>query len=317
MPTVGHAADRWAVAQVGWPEHGRQLAGISGDDPGLGLAMPEPMRWSTAALLCMLATPGAHAHAAGLGDLEIAQDGDAVTKAAADTLVEVVARAKAEGRVARIALSGGSTPKKLFALLADSYRDRIDWSHVEIFFGDERGVGPAHPDSNYGVAAALWLQKVPLPPSQIHRMRGEAADLGAEASAYERLIREKVGAGAGKVPAFDLVWLGVGPDGHTASLFPGGGGLRGSKKLVIHQQNPAGQSRLSFTGALIGNARRVQFLVSGADKAEVLAQIHGKQGSKLPATLVARRSRGQVQWLVDRAAAQHLPKRLTMPSGRR
>lgn len=223
---------------------------------------------------------------------------------------EVVARAQAaaslRGRFT-LALAGGRTPQALHALLADPaqpFRARVPWARTEVFFGDERCVPPGHPDSNYRAAREALLAHVPLPERQVHRMRGEDPDPAASARAYETELRAALGPGEG-VPRLDLVLLGVGPDGHTASLFPGTAALEPSGELVAANHVPRlGAWRLTFTLPLLDAARAVVFLVSGEEKAAaVAAALEG--GADVPAARV-RPNRGDLLWVLDAAAASGL-----------
>ncbi|HYI67429.1 MAG TPA: 6-phosphogluconolactonase, partial [Candidatus Limnocylindrales bacterium] len=154
-------------------------------------------------------------------------DPAAVAEATADRFVTAAEAAIDERGIFRVALSGGSTPKKVYPLLLEpARRDEVDWGAVEFFWGDERAVPPDHPESNFGVAYGMLISQLPgVRPDRIHRMPAEAPDLDAAALSYESELRLAFGARGDEPPAFDLIWLGMGPDGHTASLFPGSAGL--------------------------------------------------------------------------------------------
>ena len=233
---------------------------------------------------------------------------DAVVQHAARTLEEVLR--DAGDRKVFIALSGGSTPVLLYRLLASPGK-RIPWERLEVFFGDERGVPPDHSDSNYRVAREELLSRVPIPPDQVHRMPASEPDLKAAALAYEAEIRRIVPDGPVGEPAFDLVWLGMGDDGHTASLFPGSPALADTEDLVA--ANPVKglpAPRMTFTLPLINNARKVQFLVTGSKKAPAVRQILGPPAEGTPIVpLPAARVRplyGELEWILDREAARLL-----------
>jgi 6-phosphogluconolactonase len=248
----------------------------------------------------------------------VEQDAGALIRRAAD---EVSARAAAavaaRGRFA-IALSGGHTPQALHALLADPgqpFRARVPWPAVEVFFGDERCVPPDHADSNYRAARESLLAHVSIPERQVHRMRGEDPDPAAAAGAYEAELRLALGAPEG-VPRLDVVLLGLGADGHTASLFPGTSALAIEDRLVAANAVPQlGTWRLTFTFPLLGAARAAIFLVAGAEKAEVVAKVlHATSagdeppaygGEELPAARV-QPTDGELLWLLDAAAASKL-----------
>jgi 6-phosphogluconolactonase len=238
--------------------------------------------------------------------VEILRDGDAVAAAAADRFVALAREAVAErGRFA-VALSGGSTPKRLYQLLAaEPYRDQVAWDRVHVFWGDERSVPPDDEQSNYHVAREALLSHVPIPANQIHRMAAERADRDAAAKEYEAILAATFGlAPDGPPPAFDLVLLGLGTDGHTASLFPHTAALKETARWVVANHVPQlNTDRMTFTAALINAARFVLFLVVGADKAarliEVVEGAHDPE--RLPAQLIVP-APGQVKWLADRTA---------------
>lgn len=202
-----------------------------------------------------------------------------------------------------IALSGGSTPRPVFARLAAAdFAARIDWDKVHVFFSDERCVPPDDAASNYRMAREALLDLVPLPRDHIHRICGED-DPAQAALAYEQDLQALFGAAS--VPAFDLVCLGMGNDGHTASLFPGTAALREQRRWVVAQYVAVGPAwRVSFTAPLINAARHVVFLVEGAGKSETLRRVlQGPyQPDVLPAQLI-HPFNGQAHWLVDAAAA--------------
>ncbi len=210
-----------------------------------------------------------------------------------------------------IALSGGSTPKKLYGLLgSDPYRSQIDWSLVEIFWSDERCVPPDNEDSNYFMAQQVLLSHVPISASQVHRMPGEQPDRDAAAQAYALEIQRTFGTNG--IPNFDLLQLGMGPDGHTASLFPHHDSLHEQQRLVIHVSNAPKPppDRLTFTPLLLNAAHNVLFLVTGSDKADaVQAVLEGPyQPDQYPAQIV-RPKNGEVVWMLDTAAAAKLQVR--------
>lgn len=223
---------------------------------------------------------------------------EGVAHAAARTFVHVVRDASAKGRRAMVALSGGTTPRRLFQLLATEYASQVEWGAVELFFSDERAVAPNDPASNYGAVRSLLLDHVPIPAGQIHRMRGDSSDLGASARAYEALIRARV-PGVG-TPRFDLVWLGLGSDGHIASLFSGSRAIDEHRALVVSTLTPHGP-RLTFTPRLLSSTRRLQFLATGADKAGIVhAVLAGTPRSgELPASRIALAAGARAEWLLD------------------
>jgi len=233
---------------------------------------------------------------------------EGVVEHAARTLEEVLRTAG--DRKVYIALSGGSTPVLLYRLLV-SGRRAIPWERLEVFFGDERGVPPDHPDSNYRVAREELLSRVPIPPEQVHPMPANEPDPKAAALSYEEAIRRIVPDGPVGEPAFDLVWLGMGDDGHTASLFPGSPALADTEDMVA--ANPVKglpAPRMTFTLPLINNARKVQFLVTGSKKAPAVREVLGPPDESSPIVpLPAARVQplyGELEWILDRDAARLL-----------
>jgi 6-phosphogluconolactonase len=218
---------------------------------------------------------------------------------------------KARG-VFNVSLAGGSTPKGLYTLLADEprYREKIAWDKVHFFFGDERHVPPDHDDNNYRMVWVTLLSKVPMPPWHTHRMATELSDAGAAAGYCEMILREHFHLEAGELPRFDLVLLGMGPDGHTASLFPGTGAVREKEKLATAPWVEKFKSfRVTLTPPVFNNAAEVLFLVGGDDKAEMLRSVlEGPEDpDRLPAQTI-RPATGRLVWMVDRAAARLLKR---------
>jgi 6-phosphogluconolactonase len=233
-----------------------------------------------------------------------------VAIAAADRIVATARNAiRRRGRFF-LALSGGSTPRLVYPLLAASPRvDAVDWSRADLFWGDERGVAPDHPESNFGVARQLLLDQLPgIRSAAIHRMPADAGDPDAAAGHYQAELARafEVAPGSPRLPAFDLIWLGMGSDGHTASLFPGSDALVERRRWVVTTSAPQTSAvaiRMSLTLPLINAARAVLFVVTGADKRPALRSV--RSGSReLPAARVRARS---TLWLVDAAAAGEVP----------
>jgi 6-phosphogluconolactonase len=207
-----------------------------------------------------------------------------------------------------LALSGGSTPRPLYELLASRpFATQIDWPRVHVFWGDERCVPPDQPGSNYRMAREALLDHVPLPPANVHRIRGED-EAAQAAAAYEELLGTFFGSReiSPKV-SFDLVLLGMGADGHTASLFPGSAAVRETHRWVVASPGPQpGSWRVSLTPVLLNAAENVTFLVSGADKAERLKDVlEDGQPDLLPAQSI-RPTHGALHWMIDAAAAARL-----------
>ncbi len=202
-----------------------------------------------------------------------------------------------------IALSGGSTPKGLFGLLASGAIPFIPWDKIFFFWGDERHVPPNDPESNYRMANEAMLSKVPVPAANIFRIRAEEQDAAVAAHEYELTIQEFFALEPGEFPRFDLIHLGIGPDGHTASLFPGSTGLEEQSRLVIANWVEKFKTfRITFTYPVLNHAACVTFLVSGPDKAPILREILEIPASNFPCQRV-RPTDGQLIWLLDRAAA--------------
>ncbi|GAA5510307.1 6-phosphogluconolactonase [Novipirellula caenicola] len=204
-----------------------------------------------------------------------------------------------------IALSGGSTPKMLFEIWGKEYADKIDWSRIHFFWGDERCVAPDDSDSNYGVAKTLFLDKVQIPAENVHRVLGEA-DPDEERLRYENEIYGHVDIDENAVPQFDLILLGMGTDGHTASIFPHQSQFLKSPQVcevAIHPESA--QKRITLTGPVLNRAKKVAFLITGGDKAEVLAQVIKKEGdfANFPASHVEA---ADLTFYVDEAAAASL-----------
>lgn len=230
--------------------------------------------------------------------------------AAAEEVVRLANQAVTERGRFTIALSGGSTPKSLYNLLATNARTTLPWDRMHFFWSDERHVPPSDPESNYHMADEAMLSKVPVPPGNVYRVPAENPDAAAAAAAYEATMRKVFQLQPGQFPEFDLILLGLGPDGHTASLFPGTAGLREKSRLVIaNWVEKLKTHRLTFTLPVINAARYVTFLVSGTDKATVLHAVleENVPGEQYPAKLV-QPTDGKLIWFLDVAAASGLSK---------
>jgi len=239
-------------------------------------------------------------------NLTIFPDKDAFIAGAAEFIVERAVEALAARGRWTVALAGGGTPQPIYQRLAEAgYAQRVDWARVHVFFGDERCVSPENSRSNFRMAREALLDFVPLPAENVHRMRGED-DPALAALAYEleihRLFRSTT------PPAFDLICLGMGDNGHTASLFPGTDALRAQARWVVPQYVEVMQTwRVTMTAPLINAARHVAFFVEGAGKAEMLRRVlHGPfDPDVLPAQMI-QPGNGQLHWLVDATAAGHV-----------
>ncbi len=236
--------------------------------------------------------------------------------AAAERLAECADRTHNDLGRFSVALAGGKTPQRVYELLAtERFRDRVDWPKVHLFFGDERAVPPDHPDSNYALAYEKLISRIAIPASNVHRLVGEG-NPEENARLYEHQLRTFF---AGRPwPRFDLVFLGMGDDGHTASLFPGSEALQEKSKWVTTSRNQRfPHERITLTLPALNAAAHLMFLVTGKEKAQRLSEVlHPKPvsskqwavGSKpdcLPAQMVQPID-GRLEWLVDSAAASML-----------
>jgi 6-phosphogluconolactonase len=239
-------------------------------------------------------------------DVHVFDDPEWVAREAAGLFIRLSIEAASARGAFSVALSGGSTPRRVYELLAeDDYRAQVSWPGVHLFFGDERTVAPDHPDSNYRMANEALLSRVPIPAENVHRIDG-VGDAAAGASKYESELRAFFGDAAW--PRFDLVMLGMGDDGHTASLFPGSAALGEQQAWVAANWVEKFQTwRITLTAPAINAARRVLFLVTGAGKAERLREVlkGERDPARLPSQLIRPRD-GALEWLVDRAAASKL-----------
>ncbi|MGE5232980.1 MAG: 6-phosphogluconolactonase [Acidobacteriota bacterium] len=235
---------------------------------------------------------------------------DLVEVALTELRAAAFAAVAARGRL-MIALSGGSTPFALYRRLAElpeEGEDELPWEHIHWFWGDERCVAPEDPDSNYGNTRDALLDHAPIPAANLHRMRGED-DPQEAARAYEEELRTVFSVGPTEVPRFDLVLLGIGPDGHTASLFPGSAALAENRRLcVANRVDRLAAWRLTLTYPVLDAARAIAFLAEGDAKAAIVARVLGPlEQPPLPAQLVAPRD-GRLLFLLDAAAAAQLPR---------
>jgi 6-phosphogluconolactonase len=238
------------------------------------------------------------------GNLVVCADRAALNAKAAETVRDIVKKALFGSGTCAISLSGGSTPKSLYALMATpEWKSQFEWKHIHLFWGDERCVPITHADSNFAMVERELLSKVEIPEKNVHRFPVELNEPNTVAEAYERDLREFFGTNG--FPRFDLVLLGLGENGHTASLFPNCPALKETKRLVVADWiEEVKAHRLTMTAPLINAARQIVFLVSGAAKAQVLKDVLNgpKQPEQLPAQLIVPSS-GRLTWLVDKEAA--------------
>jgi len=240
--------------------------------------------------------------------LTIYDDLAAVAHAAADLFVAQAAVAAQARGVFRVALSGGSTPRRFHTLLAEPpYRDQVDWSQVQFYWGDERAVPPDDPQSNYHMAQETLLDALAISPAQIHRIPAGSDDADAAAAAYEDELRRSFHLAA-QYPRFDLLYLGMGGDGHTLSLFPHTAALSVRDRLAVANTAPTPPTtRITLTVPVANNAAVVAFLIVGADKANALAAVleGPRDPDTYPSQLIAP-TNGELRLLADRAATANL-----------
>jgi 6-phosphogluconolactonase len=238
--------------------------------------------------------------------VEILPDKAALVQRALHQVVDIIYKSVADHGFCTLALAGGSTPKPLYAGLA---QQNLPWEKLYIFWGDERYVPVEHPDSNAGMAKQVWLDQVAIPPAQVFVTPTGEGDPTQSAQVYEATVRKTFtqlqGLAPDEVPQFDLILLGMGDDGHTASLFPHTAALAVRDRLIT-VGNKDGEPRITFTVPLINHSRRVIFLAAGANKQVALGQVFSPKGDDLayPSRLV--RPLGQLDWLLDQEAGDNL-----------
>jgi 6-phosphogluconolactonase len=243
-----------------------------------------------------------------------------VARGAARLFVDYAWQSIAKDGEFMVALSGGNTPRMLFRLLAsDEFRGQVDWPKVHVFWSDERAVPPDSPESNYGMARRELLIRVPIPQANVHRMEAEKPNIGRAAHEYEEVLRKYLQLDGRGFPRFHLIFLGMGADGHTASLFPGTRVLRQTSRWVSTPMVPKlNARRMTLTLPVLDSALRVIFLVEGSEKAEILrAVLTEKVDPPLPSQLVQPLDNGLKLFLVDQAAASLLdPAIVQKPAAR-
>lgn len=246
-------------------------------------------------------------------EVRILADANSMAQTAAAEFLSAAREALRTKDTVSVALAGGSTPKVLYGLLANNplLQPMVPWSKIQFFFGDERHVPPGDPESNFRMASEAMLTKAPVNAKQVHRIKGEIANAAEAAAEYEKDLRASFHLDAGAFPRFDLVLLGMGPEGHTASLFPGTKALKEERRLVV--SNWVGKlytDRITLTPPVLNRAARVIFTAHGAEKAPALkAVLEGPyEPEQLPAQMI-HPDQGKVLWLVDPAAAGMLTPR--------
>jgi 6-phosphogluconolactonase len=237
-------------------------------------------------------------------EVKIFRTANELAEASAMDFINLIKEAHVGGKQLTVALSGGNTPKLFFSILAEKYSESVDWGYVHFFWGDERCVPPVDPESNYGTFRDIFLKKITFPGGNIHRIRGEDNPV-EEALRYSDEIRTFTDS-KNLFPAFEVMILGLGEDGHTASIFPGSLRLLSSEKVCDVAVHPvSGQKRITVTGKVINNSVKVIFLVAGEKKAVVIADIFNEKPAAMqsPASYILPVS-GNSIWMVDEKAAK-------------
>ena len=238
--------------------------------------------------------------------IQQASDFEELIRVAAQEIVKVAQGTITERGIMSFALAGGSTPRKLYALLAsDTIRSQIAWDKIHFFWGDERHVPPDHQDSNYRMARETLLARLPAREDHIHRIPSQLPDAGEAAERYERELRAFFQLSSGQTPRFDLILLGMGPDGHTASLFPGTPAVHETTRWVAAPWvEKFATYRITLTPPVLNGAAKVIFLVSGRDKAETLRLVlEGPYQPDVYPAQIINPTQGQLLWLVNQDAA--------------
>jgi len=239
-------------------------------------------------------------------DIRILNAPQELFQAAAAEFIALASTAIRDHEKFSVALSGGSTPKSLYSVLAKA---TLSWEKIFFFWSDERHVPPDHPESNYRMAKEALLSIVPVPPENIFRVRAEEKDANVVARDYEEALRSFFRLRPGEFPRFDLILLGLGPDGHTASLFPNTPALNETKRLVVaNWVEKFKTNRITFTYPVLNYAACVIFLVSGGDKSEIVREVLENPGADLPSQKV-HPANGRLLWLLDKDAASKLSKK--------
>lgn len=243
----------------------------------------------------------------GRATIYIVRDREELSHAVAERIVVLSGEALADHGRFTVALSGGSTPRSLYGVLASpDYSARVPWGATHLFWGDERCVPPDSADSNYEMVRESLMSKVDLKPGNVHPLSGQDKDPAAAARKYEEELCRTFELSAGAIPRFDLVLLGLGSDGHTASLFPGTAALSERKRLVVENYvDKLSSFRITLTLPVLNAAAHLVFLVAGDDKKEIFPQVVKPEPVLYPAQLVQPPD-GKLEWYADRAAAEIL-----------
>jgi 6-phosphogluconolactonase len=241
------------------------------------------------------------------GTVNVCKDADELGLQAARAFVDIVAETVGRTGQCTVALSGGQTPHLMYEhLLESDFGKRAPWDKVHFFIGDERCVAAEDPENNFGNAREQFLNRLNIPASHLHPTYNQEKDPAASAAAYEKTIKQFFGLKDGEFPRFDLVHLGMGPDGHCASLFPGTKALTESKRIVVENfVEKLSSWRITFTIPTINHAANVMFMIQGEDKSEVLAEVLESDVVAYPAQHIVP-EQGKLQWFIDRAAARDM-----------
>lgn len=240
--------------------------------------------------------------------IQVASNAQELSRLAAEHVVRLAVEAVREKGLFTVALAGGSTPASLYSLLAscgEPFMAQMPWANVHFFWGDERHVPPDHPDSNFRMAWEAMLSGVPVPTENIHRIKSENAVAAKAADDYEETLREFFRLAEGQLPRLDLILLGIGPDAHIASIFPGSHLISEKSRLVVAPWvDKLKSSRITLTPPVLNNAADVIVLVTGSEKAKALQEVleGDYQPERFPAQLI-RANTGKVLWIVDQQAA--------------
>ena len=245
-----------------------------------------------------------------MAKLTVADGEETLARLAAERVTSLIAQSIGGSGSATVSLTGGNTPRRLYALLGDAthpWRHRIDWRRLHLFWGDERHVPPEHPDSNFGMARAALLDHVPVPSSQIHRMRGEIAEANAAARDYEEELRAGFLAAGRSEPTFDIMILGLGEDAHIASIFPASDLLRTIERhdrVAAVRPPHLSAWRITLTPPALLDARAIVMVVAGDRKAAAVhAAIEGPLDIMRCPAQILRQAGDRVEWMLDRSAA--------------
>jgi len=237
-------------------------------------------------------------------DIRIFENSLEMATELAGEIFALAVKAKEQKKYFNIALSGGNTPKIMFEVLASEYHHSMPWASINFFFVDERCVEPNNSESNYGMCFLSLFSKIQIPPENIHRIRGEA-DPELEVKRYSNEINDTIPKENG-IPSFDLILLGLGEDGHTASIFPDQMSILQSDKICEPSVHPqSGQKRITLTGKVINNGKLILFMVTGSNKSRIARAVINESKRFYPASHIKPVS-GKLSWLIDRAVARSL-----------